>query len=544
MSADSSRSTGTAPPAFPGWGTRIVVAVSLVIVLAMRMIRRLEDPPWDNAVSNIVSLIFAFVALAALWLWAYFQACPTRSARRWLVVGTALVVALAVGLFRVVEVSGDMWPRLALRFGATPDRQLGKVAPQAAVAQADLATTTPHDFPGFLGPSRSNWIAGPALARDWTAEPPELLWKQPIGAGWSAFAAVNGYAVTLEQRGDDEWVACYEIGTGKPVWGHAIAARHENALGGIGPRSTPTIHAGRVYALGATGVLCCLDGATGKLLWSDDLQARYGLTQAEDEALVQWGRAASPLIVDALVVVPGGGPAGKAKNLVAFAADTGRLVWEAENRLPEGAADQIAYASPILATLAGRRQILIVNESTASGHDPATGERLWSHPWPGRSNMNASSSQPVPIGDNQVLLSKGYGGGAELLELSAAGEGLAVKTRWKNPRVLQTKFSNVVVHGDHIYALSEGILECVELATGQRKWKAGRYNHGQILGVGELLLVLSEDGRLALVALSPERHQQLGQIEALEGKTWNNLCLFGNQLLVRNGEQAACFVLK
>jgi outer membrane protein assembly factor BamB len=158
--------------------------------------------------------------------------------------------------------------------------------------------------------------------------------------------------------------------------------------------------------------------------------------------------------------------------------------------------------------------------------------------------MNASSSQPVPIGDNQVLLSKGYGGGAELLELSAAGEGLAVKTRWKNPRVLQTKFSNVVVHGDHIYALSEGILECVELATGQRKWKAGRYNHGQILGVGELLLVLSEDGRLALVALSPERHQQLGQIEALEGKTWNNLCLFGNQLLVRNGEQAACFVLK
>ena len=192
------------------------------------------------------------------------------------------------------------------------------------------------------------------------------------------------------------------------MWGHAIEARHENPLGGVGPRSTPTIHQGRVYALGATGVLRCLDGGTGKLLWSDDLRKRYAVDvvvnwTVSDEALVQWGRAASPLVVDHLVVVPGGGPTGQAKNLVAFKVETGRVEWESENIKEDGTADQISYASPSLATVAGRRQILIVNESTASGHDPTTGERLWSFPWPGGSSSMASASQAVAIDAGHIL---------------------------------------------------------------------------------------------------------------------------------------------
>src|SRR4029078_7871923 len=151
------------------------------------------------------------------------------------------------------------------------------------------------DFPQFLGPQRSCWIPGPELARDWSKQPPKLVWKRPIGAGWSAFSAVNGYAVTMEQRGAEEWVTCYEVATGEPVWGQAIEARHENPMGGVGPRATPTIHRGRVYALGATGVLRCLDGASGKLLWSDDVRKRYGVDGGAnfagtvlDEILVQW----------------------------------------------------------------------------------------------------------------------------------------------------------------------------------------------------------------------------------------------------------------
>ena len=200
-----------------------------------------------------------------------------------------------------------------------------------------------------------------------------------------------------------------------------------------------------------------------------------------------------------------------------------------------------------LATLAGRRQILIVNESTASGHDPATGERLWSFPWPGHSNADASSSQAVAIDDRHVLLSKGYSGGAELIELSAeAGEWHADRRiDLEEPaRSCKPNSPTSSVHGGHAYGLSEGILECVELPSGKRAWKNGRYGHGQILGVGDLLLVLSEDGELCSGRADSRRSSpQLGSIQALEGKTWNNLCLYGNRLLIRNGQEAACYEL-
>jgi len=534
---------------FPGWIARLIVGLALSLVVAIRLTSRTLDLPWrlnDSAIVNILTLIFWFVAVLTLWVWFVFRSGYSRQARRAGLAAPVVLVSAFCGLFRLVEVSGSMVPRFEPRWRhRSPDAQLGKIEAGAAPTAADLQTTTPDDFPQFLGPERSCWIPGPRLATDWSTTRPNPLWKRPIGAGWSAFSAVNGYAVTLEQRGGDEWVTCYSIATGNPVWGHAIQARHENPLGGIGPRSTPTIHAGRVYALGATGVLRCLDGNTGKLLWSDDLRKRYGLSAGADEKLVQWGRAGSPLIVDQLVVVPGGGPRGEAKTLIAFAADTGRVVWESENRQANGTADQISYASPTLATLAGRRQIVIVNESTVSGHDLASGERLWTHDWPGSSSTNASASQAVVTDASHVLLSKGYSGGAELIEVtaSAVGRGLTTETVWKVRRVLQTKFTNVVVQGGHVYGLSEGILECVDLASGRRKWKSGRYEHGQILGVGDLLLVLSEEGELHLVAANPNKFQHLAAVPALEGKTWNNLCLFGRQLLVRNGQEAACYEL-
>jgi outer membrane protein assembly factor BamB len=535
-------------PLFPGWTGRLLIGGSLLMILLLRLVARIEEPPWpfdDPALRNLLTIGFSVIAVITGWSWVCFFSGFSLLVRRLVLLGSLVLVGSFIGLFRFVEFSGAMVPRWTPRWMAIHDRALGKVESPAAAAQVDLTTTTPADFPQFLGPQRNGWIAGPALSRDWASQPPELLWKRPIGAGWSAFSAANGYAMTMEQRGDDEWVACYEVATGNPVWGHAIATRHENAMGGIGPRSTPTIHAGRVYTLGATGKLHCFDGATGKVLWQLDLQQRYGLSQAEEEGLVMWGRAASPLIVDNLVVVPGGGKSGRAKNLIALDAESGSVAWEAENRKENGSSDQIAYASPALATLAGRQQIVIVNESTASGHDPATGQRLWSHDWPGHSNGDANSSQALPLTDDRLLLSKGYSGGAELLELKPASDDglLKSETVWKNSRVLQTKFSNVVAYEGHLYGLSEGILECAEADSGKRKWKNGRYGYGQILGVGDLLLVLAEDGRLALVELSPQKYTQLGQIQAIEGKTWNNLCLYGNHLLVRNGQEAACYVL-
>jgi outer membrane protein assembly factor BamB len=189
---------------------------------------------------------------------------------------------------------------------------------------------------------------------------------------------------------------------------------------------------------------------------------------------------------------------------------------------------------------------VIVNEKTVSGHEPETGEQLWSHQWLGDSSTSATSSQAVPVGSDRLLLTKGYGGGSEMIELtSAAGDALQVRSVWNEPRNLQTKFTNVAIIDDYAYGLSDGILECVEVATGERQWKErrGDYGHGQILGVGKLILVQAEDGRVVLVEANPEELVELTSFQALAGKTWNNPCLYGRLLLVRNSEQAACYEL-
>jgi outer membrane protein assembly factor BamB len=551
------------PRYFPGLIARIIIALCLAAIVVLRTLPQFDGMPSpfnDMALANILTLVFSFVAAVTLVCWFVFQS-SLQPLVRWIgLAGVLAFVGLFFALFRFVGVSGDMIPTFAPRWTPVADSTIGQAESQSNNPSADLATTTPDDFPQFLGPERSNWLPGPVLSRDWAANQPHELWRRPIGAGWSGFTAVNGYAVTMEQRGSQEWVTCYEIATGNPVWGHAIEGRHENPLGGIGPRGTPTIHQGRVYALGATGVLRCLEGKDGSLVWQGDLRKRYfpdvidpvALVTA-DELLVQWGRAASPLIVDDLVVVPGGGPAGDARALAAFKAASGEHVWDAfvpvnwVLPVPPGVTDQISYSSPALATIAGVRQILIVNEASASGHDPSTGAMLWSHPWPGNSSQNASSSQAVPLPGDRVLLSKGYGGGAELLQFAAgSGGGLEKLSLWSNHQVLETKLTNVSIIAGHIYGLSNGYLECVELATGRKTWRKSRkanYGHGQILGVGGLILVQAEDGRVALVEANPREHVELGSIQALTEKTWNNLCLYGHKLLVRNAVEAACYEL-
>ena len=340
----------------------------------------------------------------------------------------------------------------------------------------------------------------------------------------------------MEQRGTTELVTCYEIASGFLQWSHGTEARHENPMGGVGPRCTPTIDEGRVYTLGATGVLSCLDGSSGQPLWVHDLLGMVGLTPEADERNVAWGRAASPLIVGSLVVVPVGGPRdGRKVSLVAFDKTTGERIWE-------GGQQQVGYSSPVLATIHGVPQIAIVNESSVSGHAVDTGHELWRRPWSGSSNAQANTSQAVVVGEDRILVSKGYGGGAELFRITFDSENWNTEPIWKE-NVLKTKLTNVVIHDGHAYGLDDGILSCVEVETGRRRWKRGRYGHGQILLVGDSLLVLAESGELWMVQPTPEGHEVLGRMPVLDGITWNNLCLYGTRLLVRNAEQAACYEL-
>ena len=366
-----------------------------------------------------------------------------------------------------------------------------------------------------------------------------VVWRQPIGEGWSAFAVVNGYAVTMEQRGEREAVTAYDARTGALLWSREIGARFSHPLGGIGPRSTPTIDEGRVFALGSRGQIACLDGATGALIWEKNLLEEYGVSREQEFASIQYGRSNSLLIVDDLVIVPAGGnKGGRIASLAAFDKKTGASIWEAGDR-------QISFSSPRLATLSGIEQVLIVNEDTLSGHAPSTGEVLWEHPWWGVTSAQSNISQAVPLPPDRVFISKGYGGGAALLRLIATDGGrFDVEELWKESRVMRTKFTNVVIRDGYIYGLSDGTLECADLESGERIWKSGRYEHGQILGVGDLLLVLSESGEIVLIDPNPEEpNRVLGRFQAIEGLTWNNLALYGDLLLVRNGREAAAWRL-
>lgn len=530
------------PPTARGrwtWGRLLLVAFLLFcagLALTVQILVRTSDAVLflDFAVANLVTMLLGFLASIVFLTWFTLFA-PYRFLVRVLPL-TAIVLGIAgfFSQYRLADFSGAMVPRFVRRDALPPDRLLDTTQFTAVDSPVDMTTQTALDFPQFLGPERTGVITGRRLNPDWAANPPKLLWRQKIGAGWAAFAAVNGFAVTLEQRGDDEWVTCYDVETGKLCWSHAVPGRHQTYEGGTGPRSTPTIYQGRVYAMGATGVLRCLDGATGELIWDHNIFEQLGTTVEADRALVAWGRANSPLAVDGQIILPyGGKEGGPFVSLAAFSAENGDILWKCEHQ-------QISYASPSLATLAGTRQILSVNEKSVSGHDPENGELLWSHEWPGVSNANANCSQAVLVAENQILLSKGYAQGAVLIEIQEDGK---TQELWHNATVLKTKFSNVCVKDGYAYGLSDSILECVEVSTGQRMWKRGRYGFGQVLLVDDLLLVQAEDGRVVMVRATPERHQELGEFQAIEGKTWNNLALYGDRLLVRNGVEAACYQL-
>ena len=506
----------------------------------------------DFALGNILFVLCSFLALLTVVGWLSLFVC--RGWQRLLPpLGLALMIGTPFLFFKIREVDGEMIPIIVWRSSPDPDELLEVPPPVAAsddeenMPIVDLATATAEDFPNFLGPNMAQHVTDVELNRDWSAYPPKLVWEQSIGAGWCAFATRNGYAVTMEQRGEQELVTCYEIATGELQWSHGVNTRYETVLGGIGPRATPTIdERGYVYANGATGILRCINGNTGQLVWQADVLKQVGVDSEHDAAAVMYGRSNSPLVVDDYVVVAGGaGPDDAADrtaaSLVAFNRDTGEVAWR-------GGDDQIGYASPIIGKLDGVRQVVSVNEATVSGHDPTNGNKLWQFPWgrPGASAADSNNSQPIIVGDDRLFVSKSYGVGATLMEINQNNAGKwNVEEVWSDPTLLKTKFTNVIVHDGYVYGLSDGILECVELETGEQQWKKGRFHQGQILGVGSVILVIDEKkGEVTMVEMTPRAYRKLGKFAALEtDKLWNHLSLYGKYLLVRDAQTAACWEL-
>lgn len=399
---------------------------------------------------------------------------------------------------------------------ATPTTAKNKPAAPAVVA-AGAAWT------GFRGPERDSIVRGVRIETDWSKSPPVALWRRPIGPGWSSFAVRDDRIYTQEQRGDKEIVACYNLTNGKPVWMHRDATRFWESNGGAGPRATPTLSGGRVYTLGATGILNALDAGSGAVVWSRNAASDTGVK------VPGWGFAGSPLVVGDVVIIAASGA------LVAYDAGTGNRRWFVKS--PGG-----SYSSPQLVTIGGVEQVLLMSGAGASSVAPADGKLLWEHAWPGSPIV-----QPALLaGDNVLISTAGAMGGLGIRRIAVAhgSSGWAVDERWTS-RALKPYFNDFVVHKGHAFGFDGSILACIDLEDGKQMWKGGRYGNGQLvlLADQDVLLVLSEEGELALVSATPDKFTELARFPALKSKTWNHPVLVGNVLLVRNGEEMAAFRL-
>ncbi|MDP2320210.1 MAG: PQQ-binding-like beta-propeller repeat protein [Acidobacteriota bacterium] len=391
----------------------------------------------------------------------------------------------------------------------------GGVSPERDSARVEWA--------GFRGNARDGVVQGVRINTDWSASPPVQLWRRPIGPGWSSFAVQGDLIYTQEQRGDEEMVAAYRLSTGEPVWRHSNPVRFYESNGGAGPRATPTIDHDRVFAHGATGIVNALDARTGKALWSHDSSADT------DVPVPGWGFSSSPLVIDGKVIIAASGA------LIAYDAATGETRWVMKSR---GG----SYSSPHLLTINGVPQVVLMGGRGTTAVAVADGTVLWENGWAGSPMVQPAS---LPGGDLLITSADAMGGlGVRRLGLTQGPGGWTVAERWTS-RGLKPYFNDYVVHKGHAYGFDGNILSSVNLETGERAWKGGRYGNGQMLLLADqdVLLVTSEEGELALVSATPDKHTELARIQALNAKTWNHPVLIGDVLVIRNGEEMAAFRL-
>jgi len=548
------------------WAERLGAIALMIVALGATWSLRHESmgPFWLFAYA-IPILCLAFVA------WAVASRRLADGTRRATMVATVVLACGAWTLVRTEGITGDHVAKFAWRWTKTPEEKLMAQAGNAPAARpsapasadtpkerllaeagdkptslpptpaakatpkerllaqagdeppalppAPAAAKTGGDWPGFRGPQRDDIIRGVRIDTKWSASPPVELWRRPIGPGWSSFAVRGNLLYTQEQRGNDEVVACYKVSTGEPVWTHRDAARFFESNGGAGPRATPTLSQGRVYAFGATGILNSLEAGDGAVVWSRNVASDTGTK------VPYWGFSSSPLVVGELVVVAAGG------QPAAYDLATGDRRWFG----PAGE----GYSSPHLVTIDGVAQILVMSNAGTTSVAPADGKVLWEHLWRGFPIV-----QPAVTPDGDVLIAASSASGTRAIAVAHGPSGWTVEERWTSLG-LKPYFNDFVVHKGHAFGFDARILACIDLKDGAQKWKGGRYGNGQLvlLPDQDLLLVLSEEGELALVGATPDQFTELARFPAIEGKTWNHPVLVGDVLLVRNGEEMAAFRL-
>ncbi len=481
----------------------------------------------ESVATGMQGLMYPIYAIPGLSLafvaWAVVTEKLGDGVRCWTMAATILAACGGWALVRTGGFTGDLDHDFAWRWSPTPEERLlarGDGEP-LAVPPVTTAAEGGAGWLGFRGSGRDGVVTGTRIEPDWSTSPPTLMWRRPVGPGWSSFAVHGGRLYTQEQRGEEEVVSCHDLVTGAPIWRHTDRARFWESNAGAGPRGTPTYHEGRVYTLGATGVLNALEAEDGAVVWSRNAVQETG---AE---LPGWGFSGSPLVVDDLLVVA------TASALVAYELESGEPRWSG------GPTSGNGYSSPQRFTIDGVEQILFAGQTGVRSLRPSDGEQLWAHAWSGEPIV-----QPALTADGDLLISVDMSSGVRRLGVTQDSGGWTVVERWTSIR-LKPYYNDFVVHAGHAYGFDGSRIACIDLEAGQRQWKGGSYGHGQLvlLSDQDLLLVVSERGEVALVAADPGGFEELARFQAIESKTWNHPVLVGDVLLVRNAQEMAAYRL-
>jgi outer membrane protein assembly factor BamB len=397
-----------------------------------------------------------------------------------------------------------------------------------------------EEWPQYRGLTQDG-ISAETLSLSWGATPPAVLWKVPVQNGFSSFAVSGGKAFTQVNRelagASREIVVALDAETGKELWfadigmgkydGGGDAGTQDNK-GGDGPRSTPTVRHGKVYVLNQFVVLSCLEAATGKLVWSQDIMKDFAGRN------IGWKSAASPVIDGDLVFVAGGGPE---QSLLAFNKETGTVVWKAHD-------EKMTHSTPVVATIHGVKQVIFFVQSGLFSVAAKDGKALWRFPFPYKVSTAIS---PIVAGDI-VYCSAGYGVGGGACRITRDGEEFKAQPLWQIPgdRLVANHWSTPVYRDGHLYGMFSfkqfggGPLKCVELATGKVKWERPGFGAGNVILLGNQVVALADDGQLVVVEATPDAYKEVARTKAVNGKCWSTPALSDGRLYVRSTKEAAC----
>ncbi|MCB1042986.1 MAG: PQQ-like beta-propeller repeat protein [Acidobacteria bacterium] len=489
----------------------------LAMVLAPIIVRPLIHPSINTGMMGMMYPVYVVPTLClALVGWALIGRNWQKRRQLLTLPVFMLLAAGAWTLVRTGGFTGDVDQDFAFRWTPTPEELMLAQAKPLNEASA-IAFVTP-EWPGFRGPRQDGSVSGTSIHSDWLTHPPEELWRSSIGPGWSSFAVQGDYFYTQEQRGEVETVSCYRMASGAAVWRHEDPVRFWESNAGAGPRSTPTLDRGMVFALGATGLVNALDATSGALLWQRDAAAET------EVATPDWGFSGSPVVSGETLLVPVAG------TLIAYQRLTGDPLWQ-------GPKSGVSYCTPQLFESGSGLQVLQLHEGGLTSFAPQDGQILWEYPWKGYPII-----QPAVLSSSELLVAVTAESGLRRLNLE---DPLSAPQEVWTTQGLKPYFNDFVVHGDYAYGFDGRILACIELTSGERVWKGGRYGNGQLILLTDqdLLLVLSERGDLALVQAKPDEFKEWARVPALKGKTWNHPVLVNGTLLVRNAEEMAAFRL-